>query len=451
MRLNTRTMDMTSGSVLRCIILFSIPIFIGSFLQEMYTTFDTLIVGNTLGVDKLAAVGSTSSLVFLVTGFIMGCNNGASVPISHAIGAGDNSNVRRSIAAQLLMCLSEAVLFTLVFSSLAKPLLRLINTPANIYASAYRYLLIIYLGLTATAMYNMLAAVLRSLGDSRTPLLFLVFSSLLNIGLDFLFIVSFHWDVVGAAAATVLSQLISVILCLLYALRRFPEYIPQKDDFSGIGSQIRDCLKMGIPMGLQTTMISLGVLVLAGVLNGFGSTAVAANSIGMRVQRTTELISNSLAAGITVFVGQNFGAKRFDRIQEGVKKSWLLDLILFLVLPAIVFVLRKNIAGLFVEPTDDLMAFFNIHVLCLCPTMWVLSFLHVYRAAIIGLGHGFAAFLAGIPELIMRAVVSLIFAPIIGYAAVVLTGPFSWVFSAIPCMIVYFHSMKKHMSSLQAN
>ena len=405
--------DLTHGPVLRVIILFAIPVIIGNYLQEMYNTVDTLIVGHALGVTKLAAVGATSSLVFMVTGFLIGNAGGCAITTSQYYGAQDMDGVKRSVAANFTIAALFSLCFTLVFSLLVLPLLKILNTPSDIIEDTRIYLLIIYLGIPATVLYNTVSSILRSVGDSKTPLYFLIFSSLLNIGLDFLCIIGFRWGVAGAAIATVFSQLVSGILSLLYTGRRYPELLPQRRHFNRIWQEVGASLKIGIPMGLQVSMVSLGVIVIARVLNGMGSSAVAAS-------------------------------RDFARIRSGVKKTWLFCFVYHLTVPLVALTLKTPLVRIFLEADAvDAIGFAELHLRCICPFMWILSFLHVYRGAVTGLGMGFASFLGGVAELVMRVTFSLFLAPVIGYAALAFTGPAAWFPCAIMMVALFYIRMKK--------
>ena len=436
--------DLTHGPILKVIFLFAIPVIIGNYLQEMYNTVDTLIVGHTLGVTKLAAVGATSSLVFMVTGFLIGNAGGCAITTSQYYGAQNMDGVKRSVAANFTIAALFSVGFTLVFSMLVMPLLKILNTPSDIIEDTRVYLLIIYLGIPATVLYNTVSSILRSVGDSRTPLYFLIFSSLLNIGLDFLCIIGFKWGVAGAAIATVFSQLVSGVLSFIYTSKKYPELLPQRRHFSGVWSEVRASLKIGVPMGLQVSMVSLGVIVIARVLNGMGSNAVAASSVGLRIQRLIEMVTVSLGTVIGTYVGLNYGARDFARIRSGVKKTWLFCFIYHLTVPLIALSLRGPLVRIFLEADAvEAISYAELHLRCICPFMWILSFLHVYRGAVTGLGMGFASVLGGVAELIMRVTFSLFLAPVIGYAALALTGPAAWFPCAVMMVALFYIRIKK--------
>ena len=441
---DSKAIDMTKGNILRCMLLFTLPVVIGNLLQELYSFFDTMIVGRTLGVVKLASVGITGSLVFFAMGFTIGNAAGCSVLTSQRLGAGDKYGMDRSIAAHYVISLLEAIFLTGVFTSLTGTLLKAINTGSDMYRHSLTYLTIIYAGIPATILYNMLSSILRAVGDSRTPLFFLAFSSVLNIILDLLFILSFGWDVAGAAIATVMSQLISGLACLIYTKAKFPELIPKRDAFKGIWPEVGKALKIGIPMGLNMSVTAAGIIIVARVLNSFGSSAVAAQTICIKIQRMMETVMFAVSTMVSTFVGQNYGARRFDRINKGIRQITLLTFIYLAFFSTVAYFLRYPIIDIFIGETDEaVMVFVEQYLRWMCPTMFLLSFLHVYRGANIGLGNGNAALIAGISELIARGLFTPLLAPIIGFTAICVTGPLAWFLCAVLGFVLFTASLKK--------
>ncbi|MBQ6372105.1 MAG: MATE family efflux transporter [Oscillospiraceae bacterium] len=441
---DSKAIDMTRGNILKCMLLFTLPVVIGNLLQELYSFFDTMIVGRTLGVVKLASVGITGSLVFFAMGFTIGNAAGCSVITSQRLGAGDKHGMDRSIAAHYVISLLEAVILTTVFVSLAGTLLKAINTGSDMYPHSLTYITIIFAGIPATILYNMLSSILRAVGDSRTPLFFLAFSSVLNIFLDLLFILSFGWDVAGAAIATVMAQLISGLACFIYTRAKFPELIPKASAFRGIWPEVGKALKIGIPMGLNMSVTAAGIIIVARVLNSFGSSAVAAQTICIKIQRMMETVMFAVSTMVSTFVGQNYGARRFDRINKGISQITLLTFVYLAVFSTIAFFLRRPIIDIFIGETEEsVMVFVEQYLRWMCPTMFLLSFLHVFRGANIGLGNGNAALIAGISELIARGVFTPLLAPIIGFTAICVTGPLAWFLCAVLGFVLFTASLKK--------
>ena len=435
---------MTTGNILKCMLLFTLPVVVGNLLQELYAFFDTMIVGRTLGVVKLASVGITGSLVFFAMGFTIGNAAGCSALTSQRVGAGDKKGMERSIAAHYVISLLEAVILTAVFVSLTGTLLRAINTGEDMLPHSKTYLTIIYAGLPATILYNMLSNVLRSVGDSRTPLLFLAVSSVMNIILDLLFILTFGWDVAGAAIATVASQFISGIACFFYTKVKFPEIIPGRESFRRIWPEVIDALKVGIPMGLNMSVTAAGIIIVAKVLNGFGSSAVAAQTMCIKIQRMMETVMFAVSIMLTTYVGQNYGAGNFIRIKKGLRQITAVTFLYLVLFSTITFVFRRPIIHVFIgEADEEVMRYVEQYLRWMCPTMFLLSFLHVFRGANTGLGNGTAALISGLSELVARGLFSPLLAPMIGFTAVCATGPLAWLMCAAMGMILFTIKLKK--------
>ena len=444
MRKETRAIDMTQGNILRCMLLFILPIVIGNVLQELYSICDTMIVGRTLGVVKLAAVGITGSLTFFSMGFAMGNASGCSVLTSQRLGAGDTEGVERSIAAHYVISLLEAVILTGFFVSMSGVFLRLLHTGSDMLEHSYRYLVIIYAGLPATILYNMLSSILRAVGDSRTPLLFLVFSSLLNIVLDLVFILILHWDVAGAALATIFSQLISGLSCFFYTRKNYPQLIPKRNAFKGIWKEVGAALKIGIPMGLNMSVIAIGTLILARVLNGFGSSAVAAQTVCNKIQHLMETMMFAASTMLATFVGQNFGAKRFDRIHKGMRQITLIAFFYLVFFSTLAYIFRAPLIRVFLgDGGPEVMDFVEQYMRWMCPAMCLISFCNVFRGGNIGLGNGKAALISGLSELFARGIFTPLLAPVIGFTAVCVTGPLAWLLCAAIGFLLFITRLRK--------
>ncbi len=443
------TVNLTEGSVLGKIIFYALPIIAGNMLQQLYNVADTLIVGKTLGVMRLASLGATGGMNFLMMGFVMGVTSGCAVLTSQAYGAGDEARLKKSVAAHVVIAAALTLLMTAGFLLGARPMLRLIRTTPDIFEYSAGYITIIYQGIAAAMLYNFLAASLRAVGDSRSPLLFLVFSSLLNIVLDLLFIIVFGWDVAGAAWATVLSQLVSGILCLFYTRRRAPMMIPSRESWRGLLPLIVRELRVGVPMGFQFSIIAMGLMVLQAVLNGFGAEAVAAFTVGGKMH---ELMQNPLAAMSVVmatYVGQNMGAAKYDRIIEGVQKCAVFSFVLSCVIGGVTFLFRDEAVSMFIAGDEPLVrAFAHQYMNWECPTITTLSLLFVYRGAMQGLGDGFTVMLGGVFELAMRIIVPLLTSASLGFVSVCIAGPAAWTSSVVLMICVFYrhlHDLKKRV------
>ncbi len=436
------TMDLTTGSPLRRIIIFALPVLAGNLLQELYNVVDTLIVGQTLGVDMLAAVGSTSSMSFLALGFVMGFTSGCAVLTSQRFGANDGDGIRESFAAHIIAASGAAILLTVLFVICARPILTLLRMTQSSFEAAAAYITVIYAGIPATTLYNVLSSTMRAVGDSRTPLLLLLCSSLLNIVLDLVFILCFHWGVAGAAIATVASQLISGLLCLVYVIRKMPFLLPERRSWRAALGQVSATLKIAVPMGIQFSIISIGMMVLQFVLNGFGDDAVAAYTVGGRIQG---LCQNPLVAMSTVmatYVGQNKGAQRLDRICSGVRSALWFSVALSIVIGTVVLLLSRPILLCFVDANEENVILLGQEYLrWSCPFLFTLSFLFVYRGALQGFGKAIVATMGGVLELVGRAAVPLIFGDTLGYTSICIAGPAAWAACGALMTVAYIISI----------
>lgn len=440
--------SLTQGSILGQIILFALPIILGNLLQELYSVADTIIVGQTLGNIKLAAVGSTGALSYLAVGFVVGLTGGCTVLTAHAYGAQDRVALKKSVAAHLLIAAVAVVLLTAVFVGCAASMLRLLHTTDATFQYALAYITIIYAGLPATMLYNLTAALFRSVGDSKTPLILLIFSSLLNVGLDFLFILAFHWDVRGAATATVLSQLLSGLLCCILLKRNATFLLPDRKSWKGIGHVIREELRVGVPMGLQSSVIAIGMMALQFFVNSFGDAAVSAYTIGNRLQILMQSPLFSMSVVMATFVGQNAGAGRYDRIRRGVRQSAAIFAVLGIVIGMGVLLFSTQLICLFTSATEtNTIALAKNYLTWACPMEWSLALLFIYRGALQGLRDGFTPMIGSFLEVGMRVLFPALLCAVLGFTAISLAGPAAWTVSAALMPIVYARKMRKERMS----
>ncbi len=434
---------MTTGNPVRLILTFSIPLLIGNVFQQLYNLADTVIVGRTIGRSALAAVGSTGAIAFLVLGGFYGLTCGLAVVTAQRFGARDEAGVRRSIATSTLLCGAFTLALTLLSVSYARPMLKLMNTPEDIFEDAYSYIVVMFLGIGALAFYNLLSSIIRALGDSRTPLFFLIISCFLNIGLDFLFILSFGWGVAGAAWATVLSQLVSALWCLGFGMRKYRQLQLRRGDWRWSWSFAWEHLKVALPMALQFSVTAIGVVVLQGVLNSFGSIAVAAYTTGAKVEQVATAPLFSFGVAIATYAAQNYGAGKLERIEVGVRKSSRLIAGFCVVAGVVVIALGRFWAWIFVGSGEQQVIAQTHTYLVVNGSMYVvLGYLFVYRNALQGMGRTFVPLLAGGCELLVRALLTPLVAGWVGYLGVCAAGPAAWISAAIPLALAYFHTMR---------
>ena len=443
------TNDMTTGNPVKLILLFSIPLLIGNIFQQFYSMVDTIIVGRFIGVEALAAVGTTSSMVFLVNGFVMGLTSGFAVLISQKYGAKDEVGVKEAVASSIILSIIATILVTFISVLSAKPLLTLMNTPSNIMKDASTYIIILYAGNIAIIFYNMMAAILRALGDSKTPLYFLIVSSVLNIILDLVLIINFKMGVAGAAYATVISQGVSAILCVIYTYKRYKILRLKKDDFKVKKKYYRKHLKVGIPMALQFSITSIGIMTVQSAINIFGSTVIASYAASSKVLQLVMQPATTLGVTMATYCGQNIGAKRYDRIKEGVKKCVQISIITSVISAIILIFLGKYFVMMFVSNPDAEILSYAQQVLNISAIFFIpLGLIFVYRNALQGIGDSFIPMMAGVYELVARAVVAFTLPKVLEFMGICLADPVAWFAAVIPLAYTYYKREKsfKHES-----
>lgn len=441
---HNKTNDMTKGNPVKLILLFSIPLLIGNVFQQFYSMVDTIIVGRFVGVESLAAVGSTGSMVFLVNGFVMGLTSGFAVLVSQRFGAKDEKGLKKAVASAIILTVISIILVTTISLLGAKPLLRLMRTPENIIGDAYTYIRIIYGGIIATVSYNLVASILRALGDSKTPLYFLIVSSVLNVILDLVFIINFKMGVAGAAYATIISQGVSAILCLIYTYNKFTILRLKKEDFKVKKRYYHKHLKIGIPMALQFSITAIGIMTVQGALNVFGSTVIASYTAASKAFQLVMQPAATLGVATATYCGQNLGAKNYERIKEGVKACTKVSIISSIIASIALVFLGKYFVMMFIENPDIQILGYAQEVLNISAIFFIpLGLIFVYRNALQGMGESFIPMMAGVYELLARALVAFTLPNVLGFTGICLADPVAWLAAAIPLGLTYFNRIKK--------
>ena len=426
------TREMTTGSPLRLIVQFALPVLGGNLLQQMYNMIDAAIVGRFLGAPALAAVGSTSSVQFLVFGFCIGTCSGFGVPIARDFGAHNMAKMRREIFHSFLLTAVIALIGCLGCSLGCTGILRMMQVPEDIWKDAYLYLLIIFLGTPFTLLYNLLSGILRSVGDSRTPFLFLALSTVLNIFLDIFCIVVLKWGCAGAAIATVAAQAISGLLCLVVIVRSFQVLHPRKEDRRFQWSCIHELLTMGVPMGLQFSITAIGSMVLQTAVNAMGSVYVSAFTTAIKINQISMCPIDAVANATSVFSSQNLGAGKPDRIRRGMFEGVLAGVVYGLVAGIVLYLFGHKLCLLFVSAD-------NTEVISLASRLmryngfafWLLGILTTVRLCVQGLGFPGRAVFSGVMEMIARAGVVFLLVPSLHFTAVCMANIFAWAFGAL--------------------
>lgn len=438
------TNDMTKGNPLKIFIFFSIPLLIGNVFQQLYSMVDTIIVGRFVGVEALAAVGSTGSMFFLVNGMILGLTSGFGVLVAQKFGAKDEVAIKKAVASNIILTLVLTVFITIIALLVKNPLLRMMNTPDNIFNDASTYITIIFAGIITQALYNMAAGILRALGDSKTPLYFLMVSSIVNVILDLVFIINFKMGVAGAAYATNIAQGFSAVLCLIYSYKKFQVLRLKKEDFKVELSYYTKHLKVGVPMGLQFSVTAVGIIIVQSAINVFGSTVIASYTASSKVLQLVMQPATSFGVTIANYAGQNLGAGRFDRIKSGMKIMNKVSIITSLLAGLVLIFLGKYFVRLFIEnPTAEIFTYsqlvFNYSAVFFIP----LGFIFVYRNVLQGMGESFMPMMAGVLELIARSIVAFTLPKYIGFTGICLSDPVAWIAASVFLMITYYKKMKK--------
>lgn len=438
------TNDMTKGKPLKLFIWFSIPLLIGNIFQQLYSMVDTIIVGKFLGEEALAAVGSTGSMFFLVNGFLLGLTSGFSIMVAQRFGAKDEIGVKKAIASNITLTLVMTAVTTLVMLYLKTPLLRLMNTPDNVFDYANTYITIIYAGVFTQALYNMSAGILRALGDSKTPLYFLIVASIVNIMLDLVFIVGLDWGVAGAAYATNIAQGLSAILCLTYSYKKFHLLRLKKEDFKVSRDYYKVHFQMGIPMALQFSITAMGIMTLQSAINQFGSSVMAAYTAASKVIQLTMQPVVTYGVSTATYVGQNLGAGLYERIRQGVKTVSYLSMATSVLASCVLVFLGKHLVALFLDNPSKEIIGYATQVLNYASLFFIpLGLIFVYRNALQSMGEPFVPMMAGVFELVARAVVAYTLPALIGFSGICLADPAAWIAAFTPLIIVYRIKIRK--------
>lgn len=440
----SKTKDLTTGSPMKLILGFATPLLFGFLFQQFYNVVDTIIVGQCLGVKALAGVGATGSLNFMIVGFCMGVCNGFAIPVAHKFGAKDYSGMRQMIANSVWLSCAFAAVMTAVVTFLCRNILLLMNTPADIFDNAYSYILIIFWGIPATYLYNLLSGVIRSMGDSKTPLMFLLLSSVLNIGLDLLCIVTFHMGIAGAAAATVVSQLVSGVLCFFYMKKKFEILQISKEEWKVNLGHMRLLCGMGVPMGLQYSITAIGSVILQTAVNSLGSVAVASVTAAGKVSMFFCCPFDAMGSTMATYGGQNVGAKKLDRLGEGLRACSKLGIGYALIAFVILFFFGNVFTGLFVTAGETEIVSFARQMLLANAMFFIpLAFVNIIRFMIQGMGFSMFAVLAGVFEMVARALAGLFLVPWLGFTGACLASPLAWIFADAFLIPAYIHVRKK--------
>lgn len=437
------TKDMTSGSPMKLILGFTVPLLFGNLFQQFYSMVDTIIVGRFLGTKPLAAVGSTGSVNFMIIGFCLGICSGFAIPVAQRFGCKDFQDLRRFVGNTVWLASGFALLFTVLTVLFCRPILELMSTPGDIIDDAYRYLVVIFAGIPITFFYNVLAGILRALGDSKTPVVFLVAASILNILLDLLLIVVIPMGTAGAAVATVVSQLVSGVGCFLFMKKHFDILHLSRDDLKFRPRYARRLCAMGIPMALQTSITAIGSVILQTSVNTLGSAAVASVTAASKLSMFFSCAFDSMGVTMSTYGGQNIGARKIDRIGKGLKACGIIGVAYALLALGAIALFGRPLMTLFVEGREAAIIEDAYHFLLINGFFFVpLAFVNIIRLLIQGMGYSKLAMFAGVFEMVARGVTGFVLVPLFGFTAACFASPIAWVMADLFLVPAYRHVMK---------
>lgn len=437
--------DMTQGSPWKVIISFSLPVLAGYLFQQLYNMVDTIIVGQYLGEEALAGVGSTGCLMFMVLGFTMGISQGFSLMIARVFGAKDFERLKHYTALSILLTLIISVLLTLPTALLSRQFLIWMNCPDNVLPLADSYIKIIFLGIFATMAYNVGSGILRGIGDSKTPLYLLIFSSVLNIFLDIFCIVNLNLGTAGAALATVVSQGLAAMLCFVIMFRKYDILRVSLPHFKMDGFSVWKLLQLGIPMALNYSITAIGTVMMQGAINVYGSATMAAYTAACKLVNIATQTCPTIGTALSTYCGQNLGAGRYDRIKKGMRFGFWLCL--FAEITAVVLTLPfgRFLVSLFItNPSEEVYVAAMQYLVACAPFYMPLAWIFMYRNSMQALGSSLVPMLSGITELVARFVIILISQYTLGYKLLVYTDSLTWFITGVVVLIVYYHWEKKH-------
>lgn len=434
---------LTAGTPWRVILAFSIPLLIGNVIQQFYHVVDAMVVGQVLGVNALAAVGATGSILFLLLGFSWGMTSGFAIPTAQAFGARDTEGVRRSVAAGTILTGVASLIMTVAAPLVAEPLIILMRTPPELVEGATTFAVISFLGASATMFFNFLSAIIRANGDSKTPLYFLVMACVLNIILVIAFVGMLGFGIAGAAAATVVSQLFSVLACLVYVRRSQPALHVSRTHWKVSRQDLKEHLRIGLPMGFQASIVAIGSLAVQVRLNTLGADAVAAYTTAGRVDGIAVAFLASIGLAVATFTAQNYGAGKIDRINVGVRHAIWMSVGTAIALGVLLVVAGGPIVRSFVgSDAQNVVDMAHWFLVVNGATYWILGILFVTRGALQGLGRTLSPTISGLFELVMRVAAAIVLGGLFGFNGIVWSNPMAWI-AAVVLLLPAWWATKK--------
>ncbi len=441
---NINIRDLTVGNPMSLIMGFAMSLFWGMLFQQLYNIIDTAIVSWTLGKEAYSGMGSTGAVNFLIMGFCMGVCNGFAIPIAQRFGAKDYKSMRKFFTHAIILCSGFAIVMTLLVSVFCRQILTAMRTPDSLIEFAYRYILVIFLGIPVTYLYNLLSATIRALGDSKHPVQFLIIGSVLNIVLDLIFILVFHWGISGAAFATVVSQLVTGILCLFYIRRKIEILRLCKEDWELDRSHFFILINMGVPMGLQYSITAIGSVVLQTAINSLGEDAVTAVTTASKVNMFFQIPFDALGSTMATYGGQNVGAKKLDHLSQGLRAAIKIGSIYSVIAFVVLYFFGRNFAMIFLS-SSEVTCLDNAHLFLIWNGVFYipLALVNIVRFLIQGMGYSMFAVLAGVMEMIGRTLAATLLVRYIGFTAICLASPIAWILADAFLIPAFIHVRNK--------
>ncbi|WP_296878400.1 MATE family efflux transporter [Thomasclavelia sp.] len=431
--------DLLHGSIFKSLIIFAIPLFISNVFQQLYNTVDTMIVGNYLGDVSLAAIGSCTSIYDLLVGFALGIGNGLSIVTARSFGSGDHTLLKKSVASSIVIGVISSIVITLIGSIFLYPLLQLLDTPANIIDEAYSYISVITLFIIVMFAYNLCAGLMRAIGNSFMPLVFLVVSSCFNVVLDIVFITVFDLGIMGAAIATVISQGISVLLCIVYILKKTPILIPKKEHFKVDQSLYKELLGQGFSMGFMSCIVSAGSVILQYGINGLGYLTIAGHTAARKLYMFFNMPFSAMAMAISTFVSQNKGANQGKRIRQALRYSYIYDAILAIIVSVVLLLFANSLVHLISGSTEDVVINNgSLYLKIVGPFYMILGILMQTRFALQGIGQKMLPLISSVIEFVGKIIFVIAFIPRFGYLAVIFCEPVIWCVMAVQLVYSFY-------------
>ncbi len=447
MQKKTNIRDLTYGNPMSLILGFSMSLFWGMLFQQLYNIIDTAIVSWFIGKEAYTGVGTTGAINFLIMGFCMGVCNGFAIPVAQRFGAKDMKSMRKFVSHAIILCVIFAVVMTFFVSIFCRQILVAMQTPEDVLDYAYKYIIVIFLGIPVTYMYNLLSGIIRALGDSKHPVQFLIIASIINIGLDLLFIIPFKWGITGAALATVVSQALSGIMCLIFIIKKIDILELKREDWKPDRSHFLILINMGVPMGLQYSITAIGSVILQTAINGLGTDAAAAVTTAQKVGMFFCIPFDALGSTMATYGGQNVGAKKLDHLQDGLMAAVKLGCGYAIIALLVLYFFGRSFAMIFLD-ANDASCLDNAHLYLIINAAFYipLALVNIVRFIIQGMGYSMFAVLAGVMEMVGRTLVAVLLVPMFGFPAICFASPIAWILAdafLIPAYISVKNKLKK--------